>query len=289
MSYVLQTTPPPPTTTTSLPTSTTTISAYVSTTLATLLPGSGTVEPISTAPPPTTTDTFGLSTQLIIWGMVGFILFELIAISCLLRYCCRARYLRRRKIKEKEIILADIPVATSYHINRTSNYTNLDSSQMNLISTSNVALDTSQLNSLRPVLYSGGDYSQHNETIMVDDILSNYSAVNTSSHHKKSSGLSAAERMRQELSSEDIYTLKFSQSAPLEPFDATAPVKQHQSFMYNGGVNRPAFEIVSHADVRPATPVKFENVASLVAHSDDEFLYAERDETRMRRRHHKTS
>jgi hypothetical protein len=41
-----------------------------------------------------------LSTQLIVWGMVGFILLELIAIMCLLRYCCRARYLKRRKFKE---------------------------------------------------------------------------------------------------------------------------------------------------------------------------------------------
>lgn len=74
--------------------------AYISYTTPT--PGVGSVSPISTTPPPpaAASSDFGLSTQLIIWGMVGFILAELIAIGCLLRYCCRARYLRRRKIKE---------------------------------------------------------------------------------------------------------------------------------------------------------------------------------------------
>ena len=45
-----------------------------------------------------------LSTQLIIWGMVAFIVAELIAITCLLRYCCRARYLKRRKFKEVNLL-----------------------------------------------------------------------------------------------------------------------------------------------------------------------------------------
>jgi len=275
MSYIIQTTLP-----------TTTTDKKDPGTFTTFLPGAGTVQPISTTPLSSVlaSDGFGLSTQLIIWGMVGFVLIELIAIGCLLRYCCRARYLRRRTFKEKEIILADIPSA-SYHINRSSNYTNLNSSRMNLISTSNVALDTSQLNSLKPVLYST-DYN--NETIMVDDIMSNYSGINTS-HSNKKSVLSAAERMRQEMSTEDIYTLKFSQNTPLEPFDVNAPVKQHQSFMYNGGLNRPAFEIVSHADVRPVSPVKFETTVGINTQSDDEFLFTERIDYKNRRRQHRTS
>ncbi len=45
-----------------------------------------------------------LSTQLIIWGMVAFVLLELIAIFCLLRYCCRARYMKRKKFKEVKFL-----------------------------------------------------------------------------------------------------------------------------------------------------------------------------------------
>lgn len=39
--------------------------------------------------------------------MVAFILVELLAIICLLRFCCRARYVRKKKFKEREIILSD--------------------------------------------------------------------------------------------------------------------------------------------------------------------------------------
>lgn len=92
-------------------------------------------------------------------------------------------------------------------------------------------------------------------------------------------------RMRQELSSEDIYTLRFSTSvAPLPPppppthissareYDqgvildeivttTTSNPRQQQNYLYNSGtLNRPAFEIISHADVRPATPITFEHV-----------------------------
>lgn len=41
------------------------------------------------------------STQLIIWGMVGFVVVELIGIICLVRYCCNARF--RRNTKKKEV------------------------------------------------------------------------------------------------------------------------------------------------------------------------------------------
>ena len=64
--------------------------------------------------------------------------------------------------------------------------------------------------------------------------------------------------MRKELCTEDIYTLRFATTGPpIEPFDPTTP-KEHHSYLYNGSLNRPAFEIISHADVRPATPIKFE-------------------------------
>jgi hypothetical protein len=74
-------------------------------------------------------------------------------------------------------------------------------------------------------------------------------------------------RMRQELSGEDVYTLRFSTTVPMETLDDATPSKQQkqhlQSYMYNGSINRPAFEIVSHADVRPATPIKFEETKEL--------------------------
>ena len=69
---------------------------------------------------------------------------------------------------------------------------------------------------------------------------------------------SLSEKMRKELCTEDIYTLRFATTGPpIEPFDPTTP-KEHHSYLYNGSLNRPAFEIISHADVRPATPIKFE-------------------------------
>ena len=76
------------------------------------------------------------------------------------------------------------------------------------------------------------------------------------------------------MSTEDIYTLKFASNMPIEPFDVSAP-KEHHSYLYNGGVNRPAFEIVSHADQRPATPVKYERANDLNRgpYNDAEFIY----------------
>lgn len=61
-------------------------------------PGAGPVTPIQGLP--VANSTLALSTQLVVWGMVGFILLELIGIVCLMRYCCRARYLKKRKYKE---------------------------------------------------------------------------------------------------------------------------------------------------------------------------------------------
>lgn len=166
------------------------------------------------------------------------------------------------------------------------------------------------LSSMHPILTETGPISDnfvcHQETIMIDEISAGSrtmtpppppiyanppgrSALNESSlHHpdqidKKSrikleqqynSPISANEnRMRQELSSEDIYTLRFSTSVALpqqntlslegqsnEKFDDSAISNQLNSYLYNGCLNRPAFEIISHADVRPATPIKFERV-----------------------------
>lgn len=87
-------------------------------------------------------------------------------------------------------------------------------------------------------------------------------------------------QIRQELSSEDIYTLRFSTSVapPALPannnerhheinnqnIDSPILTQQQQSYMYNGCLNRPAFEIISHADLRPATPIKYEKVKGLI-------------------------
>ena len=81
-------------------------------------------------------------------------------------------------------------------------------------------------------------------------------------------------KLKHEMSTEDIYTLKFASNMPIEPFDVSAP-KEHHSYLYNGGVNRPAFEIVSHADQRPATPVKYERANDLNRgpYNDAEFIY----------------
>lgn len=83
---------------------------------------------------------------------------------------------------------------------------------------------------------------------------------------------STNENMHQELSSEDIYTLRFSTSvAPLthtiaernediiNESDSLSISKRYQNSIYNHSLNRPAFEIISHADVRPTTPIKFEH------------------------------
>lgn len=151
------------------------------------------------------------------------------------------------------------------------------------------------MSSLHPILPIQQHYQQ--ETIMIDDISTPiYSKPHPHPHqHTKSievithqqtgdpttmdptlSGgsnilISSEEqtycteenRMRQELSSEDIYTLRFSTSvAPVDRLecDSTAVPRQQQSYMYNGSLNRPAFEIISHADVRPTTPIRFEHV-----------------------------
>lgn len=177
-------------------------------------------------------------------------------------------------ILKKEIILSDMPRHKTYRSHFQN--TNLDNSQSNLLSNSQMlnttVLDKHSLHSLKPVLYS--QQQDQNETIMIDDIMSNYSTNLRNKNGTNRSHLSPADRMRQELSSEDIYTLKFTSNGPIEPFDVNAP-KQHQSYLYNGSMNRPAFEIVSNADVRPTTPVRFEQARDL-AHSDDEFIYSDR-------------
>jgi hypothetical protein len=82
------------------------------------------------------------------------------------------------------------------------------------------------------------------------------------------------EKVKRELANEDVYTLKFSTS-PLEPVphsqstsnsDSYMPFQKQQKnqrYLYNGSINRAAFEIISHADVRPTTPVRYEQVKEL--------------------------
>lgn len=260
--------------------------------LTTLQPGGGTKLPERTAQ--NDTATLSLSTQLVIWGMVGFILLELIGIMCLLRYCCRARYLKKRKYKEREIILSDHPDPRFYQQQQQRIDHTLDSS-----SQSNLQMgghEQQSVNSLRPILYNQSAHlADQNETIMVDDITSIYSinplSVNTISRVKKTAARSNGqmqsleidymnasdgtnimtdygERMRQELSAEDIYTLRFTSTMPVDSYLDHAPhhyQQQQQQYMYDGSLNRPAFEVVSHADVKPATPVHFEKVKEITS------------------------
>lgn len=111
---------------------------------------------------------------------------------------------------------------------------------------------------------------------MVDDIMSDYSGFKARHGTHKSNLTLAADRMKREMSAEDIYTLKFSTSGQIEPqYDGTQGTRHHESYLYNGSMHRPAFEIVSHADERPATPIRFEHTRDLT-HSDEEYIYNER-------------
>jgi hypothetical protein len=250
--------------------------------------------------------------------MVGFILIELLAIICLLQYCCRARYVRKRKYtevsrvnfffflqlnffnpkkkkqKQKEIILSDQAEhnTSKVYFNDKVNYSQstLDTTHTQL---GNKTLERHSLSSLRPILLHPTQQDQTDDTIMIDDFTSIYSTNNqTQQHHQKVHKAKRAkqpygsvellinpepcssrkddpdeyamDRMRQELTSEDVYTLRFSTSLPVEPaYDPTQ--NQHKSYLYDGGVSRPVFEIVSHADVRPATPIQFEEAKELAA------------------------
>lgn len=108
---------------------------------------------------------------------------------------------------------------------------------------------------------------------MIDEIVSNYSI-----HHqtaqiikpKKTKAKAPAtfdmlinEKIQvKEPQSEEMYTFRFSSNQPIEQFDPNGPIEQH-SYLYNGSLNRPAFEIISHADIRPTTPVRFEQTRDL--------------------------
>ncbi|RMZ94220.1 hypothetical protein BpHYR1_024069 [Brachionus plicatilis] len=163
-----------------------------------------------------TSNRSNIPTQLIIWGMVGFILVELIAILCLVRYCCRARYVKKRKFKEREIIL--------------SNQTDL--------------------------YYAGGGKSAYadvkseplNNTVMVDDMHSVYST----SKPKLSTFELHLNIEKPPPRPEQQYTMRYSTTAP-KPIEQT-------TYSYDGSLNRPVFEIMSHADQRPATPIRYETV-----------------------------
>lgn len=154
-----------------------------------------------------------------------------------------------------------------------------------------------QLN--RPTIYQIDPKSLHfiddanqNDTFMVDDIKDIYDPLAANqrittqkksfkhqpygssdklidSSNEKVNNYSSSQsdydnRMRQELSGEDVYTLRFSTTLPIESYDSMSRKQpQHQSYLYNGTINRPAFEVISHADVRPATPIKFEEAKEL--------------------------
>ena len=157
--------------------------------------------------------------------------------------------------------------------------------------------------SIRPVLPSHQQQNvksldsglETNETLMVDDITSIYSVGHLSHqqqqvqrlpkikkiHHgtivteilpssetisSKNLANDYNEKMHQELSSEDIYTLRLTSTLPLEGSSGQGG-KKYESYMYDGSLNRPAFEIVSHADVKPATPIHFEQTRDLSARS----------------------
>ena len=99
-----------------------------------------------------------------------------------------------------------------------------------------------------------------------DEYFNRINADENETPHKEKSRHSSdyGARMRQELSGEDVYTLRFSTTLPITTDSYYGDSqKQHQSYQYNGTLNRPAFEIVSHADVRPATPIKFEEAKEL--------------------------
>jgi len=167
-------------------------------------------------------------------------------------------------------------------------------------------LENKSMNSLKPILYNQLQQAG-NDTIMVDDIMSIYSTVhknkktinsrlpnksaadqnvidssinviinsNPPKHllnsdemsSKRNKTVNYPDQMHQEMCSEDIYTLRFNANTPIEPFDDSVP-KEQQSYMYNGNLNRPAFEIISHADLRSATPVKFEQTNELLVNSN---------------------
>ncbi len=162
------------------------------------------------------------------------------------------------------------------------------------------------MNSLKPILYNQIKQGS-NDTIMVDDIMSIYSTVHKNKKSlnnklpnksasdqnvfdssinlminsnnptnlananemssKRNKTVNYSDQMHQEMCSEDIYTLRFNANTPIEPFDDSVP-KEQQSYFYNGNLNRPAFEIISHADLRSATPVKFEQTNELLVKND---------------------
>ncbi|CAF0768374.1 unnamed protein product [Brachionus calyciflorus] len=157
-------------------------------------------------------------TQLIIWGMVGFILVELLAVLCLIRYCCRARYVKKRKFKEREIILSD---------------------QTDLYYTDQQKFNASHYTDIK---------LHPEETVMVDDVRSIYST----SKPKLSTFELHLNIEKPSLKPDEEYTLRYSTMAP--------KITQEHKYAYSGSLNKPVFEIISHADQRPATPIKYETV-----------------------------
>lgn len=83
-------------------------------------------------------------------------------------------------------------------------------------------------------------------TVMVDDVHSVYST----SKPKLSTFELHLNIEKPRPRPEQQYTMRYSTSA-------SKPIEQ-TTYSYNGTLNRPVFEIMSHADQRPATPIKYE-------------------------------
>lgn len=169
--------------------------------------------------------------------------------------------------------------------------------------------------SSRPILINQSQAHDLNDTIMIDDVVSTYSITQRPLPKKSSKQKSAeafdlsldekirirsnSDSLKQETNidyhephTDELYSFRISSNhPPPEPFDPNAPIEQY-NYTYNGVLNRPAFEIISHADIRPATPIKFEQARDLSIkrprltrnHSDEfetkghknDYLYSER-------------
>lgn len=163
-------------------------------------------------------------------------------------------------------------------------------------------LERQSLDSLRPILTHQKEQHQHHQphiyrthqectqaapvsdTIMIDDVMS--TIYSSTQKHKKSSAPGYCgvtnnkpvfipdkeQQMHRELTTEDVYTLRFSTSSAPYVVESTKTLPRHQhspnpardNYIYGcNSLKRAGFEIISHADVRPATPIKFEQVKEL--------------------------
>jgi len=147
-----------------------------------------------------------------------------------------------------------------------TSHTHFGGSNMSSVETKQILNENQSVNSLRPIIYNQNDL---NDTIMIDDIVSNYTIqqqqqqqLHQPDNQATTTTTTSTSHKPTKSSTEDIYTFRFSSQQPIEQFDPSGPIEQH-SYLYNGSLNRPAFEIISHADIRPTTPIRFEHVKDL--------------------------